>query len=153
MNKDDMMRAIPKECFEKSLFWSTYWMLFDYTMWLGSTYLMWLLQTSGEYAKLPEWQQYAATGTFWAVAGFFMWGMFVVGHDCGHSTFSNYTVVNDFIGHVTHGSILVPYWPWRRSHNFHHQFHNHIDKVHARACTRMHACTCMHIHAHTHPIV
>jgi len=128
LNKDKIMAAIPKECFEKSLFWSLYWMVFDYAMWLGATYLIWQLHTSGEYEKLPVWQQYGVTLAFWLFSGFFMWCMFVVGHDCGHTTFSNYEWFNDFMGHVTHGSILVPYWPWRRSHNFHHQFHNHIEK-------------------------
>jgi acyl-lipid omega-3 desaturase len=128
LKKDKIKEAIPAECFEKSLFWSCFWMGVDYSMWLGSTAALWYLHTSGIYETLPVYQQYAATITHWLVAGFFMWGMFVVGHDCGHTTFSNYTFINDVVGHITHGSILVPYYPWRRSHNLHHMFHNHVDK-------------------------
>eukprot|EP01035_Chromulina_nebulosa_P018266 gene18266-23941_t len=51
-----------------------------------------------------------------------------LGHDCGHGTFSDSELLNDFIGHLTHGSILVPYYPWQLSHRRHHMYHNHVDK-------------------------
>ena len=54
--------------------------------------------------------------------------IFVVGHDCGHGNFSESETLNDIIGHITHGSILVPYYPWQLSHRRHHMYHNHIDK-------------------------
>lgn len=65
---------------------------------------------------------------FWNVAGFLMWCVFIIGHDCGHGTFSDYEWLNDVVGHITHGSILVPFYPWQLSHRRHHMYHNHIDK-------------------------
>jgi len=53
-----------------------------------------------------------------------MWCMFVVGHDCGHGTFSTSPRINFIVGHVTHGSILVPFTPWALSHRRHHMYHN-----------------------------
>lgn len=112
---NDLRKVIPAEAFEKSLFRSMYYLLFDYTMWLGSVQAIYMLNKSFVWLALPFWQQAMATIAYWLVAGFFMWCIFVVGHDCGHTNFSNYTLLNDIIGHITHGSLLVPYFPWQVS--------------------------------------
>jgi omega-3 fatty acid desaturase (delta-15 desaturase) len=119
--------AVPKEAFVKSLFWSMFYMVFDYTFIIASTVALYTIKNNGVYDAMPLWQQIGVTCAHWLVAGFFMWCIFVVGHDCGHSTFSDYWLVNDVIGHITHSSILVPYYPWRLSHQRHHMHHNHID--------------------------
>eukprot|EP00037_Helgoeca_nana_P015753 m.147588 g.147588 ORF g.147588 m.147588 type:complete len:409 (+) comp23156_c0_seq1:50-1276(+) len=121
-------KALPAEVFEKSLMWSLWYMLFDYACIGASMYALYYLKSSGIYDELPLVGQCAATVAHWTIAGFFMWCIFVVGHDCGHGNFSEYEWLNDTLGHVTHGSILVPYWPWRLSHKRHHMHHNHVDK-------------------------
>jgi len=64
---------------------------------------------------------------YWLI-GMCMFALFVVGHDCGHGTFSNSELVNNVIGHVAHGFLLVPFWPWQKSHRDHHKYTSHCDK-------------------------
>jgi acyl-lipid omega-3 desaturase len=55
------------------------------------------------------------------------WALFVVGHDCGHQSFSNSRALNNFIGNIVHASILVPFHGWRISHRKHHANHGHVE--------------------------
>jgi fatty acid desaturase len=45
----------------------------------------------------------------------------------GHQSFSSSRKLNDFVGNITHSSILVPYHGWRVSHRTHHQHHGHVE--------------------------
>lgn len=128
LNLAKIRDAIPAEAFEKSIVRAFCYLLFDYSMWLGSLCVLVYLNKSGITASLPHWQQYALTAIYWLVSGFFMWCIFVVGHDCGHGTFSDNWILNDIVGHLCHGSIIVPYYPWQLSHRKHHMYHNHVDK-------------------------
>ena len=60
------------------------------------------------------------------VYGTLMWAFFVVGHDAGHGTFSKSPTLNALVGHLAHGPLLVPFWPWALSHHHHHKGHNHV---------------------------
>eukprot|EP00746_Dinoflagellata_sp_MGD_P001303 gnl/MRDRNA2_/MRDRNA2_102459_c0_seq1.p1 gnl/MRDRNA2_/MRDRNA2_102459_c0~~gnl/MRDRNA2_/MRDRNA2_102459_c0_seq1.p1 ORF type:complete len:565 (-),score=50.96 gnl/MRDRNA2_/MRDRNA2_102459_c0_seq1:697-2391(-) len=79
-------------------------------------------------ALMPAW---AAMMTVWPayalLQGSVMWGLFVIGHDCGHQSFSNNKALNDFVGNIVHSSILVPYHQWRISHRKHHSSHGHVE--------------------------
>uniref|UniRef100_A0A915LEG6 Fatty acid desaturase domain-containing protein n=1 Tax=Meloidogyne javanica TaxID=6303 RepID=A0A915LEG6_MELJA len=48
---------------------------------------------------------------YW-ILGMFLFSIFVVGHDCGHGTFSSYTWVNDLFGHVAHAPTMDMSHPW-----------------------------------------
>ncbi|CAF5173083.1 unnamed protein product [Rotaria magnacalcarata] len=54
--------------------------------------------------------------------------LFVLGHDCGHSSFSTYPLLNDIVGTILHTWILTPYYTWKITHNKHHKNTGNIDK-------------------------
>ncbi|KAL0401218.1 UNVERIFIED_CONTAM: Omega-3 fatty acid desaturase, chloroplastic [Sesamum latifolium] len=64
---------------------------------------------------------------YWFAQGTMFWALFVLGHDCGHGSFSNDPKLNSVVGHLLHSSILVPYHGWRISHRTHHQNHGHVE--------------------------
>ncbi|KAL4220513.1 hypothetical protein ACF0H5_020912 [Mactra antiquata] len=55
-------------------------------------------------------------------------GLFVLGHDCGHGSFSKYEIINDVTGTLLHSLVLTPYYPWKISHRNHHKNTGNIDK-------------------------
>lgn len=65
---------------------------------------------------------------YWIAQGTMFWAIFVLGHDCGHGSFSNSGKLNSVVGHILHSSILVPFHGWRISHRTHHQNHGHVEK-------------------------
>ena len=50
--------------------------------------------------------------------------MFVVGHDCGHRSFSKNKLVEDIVGTVMFAPLIYPFEPWRIKHNHHHAHTN-----------------------------
>lgn len=124
----ELRKCIPESAFQKSAVKSMMYMVFDYLMWFGTVFAMVKLCSNPMWNNFSTWQQGLITLVYWNLAGFFMWCIFIIGHDCGHGTFSNSETFNDIIGHLTHGSILVPYYPWQLSHRRHHMYHNHAEK-------------------------
>lgn len=65
---------------------------------------------------------------YWYLQGTMMWALFVLGHDCGHGSFSSSTLANDVVGNLVHSLILVPYYPWKMSHRHHHKNTGNFDR-------------------------
>ena len=45
---------------------------------------------------------------------------FVVGHDCGHRSFSSNKLLEDIVGTLAFMPLIYPFEPWRIKHNQHH---------------------------------
>jgi omega-6 fatty acid desaturase (delta-12 desaturase) len=45
---------------------------------------------------------------------------FVIGHDCGHRSFSENKLLEDVVGTLAFMPLVYPFEPWRIKHNQHH---------------------------------
>jgi len=104
----DLKNAIPARCFSPSLFRSLAYLAWDICI----VVLLYALA-----ASIKSW---LFLPVFWVMQGTMFWALFVVGHDCGHGSFSRYKWLNNVIGHLCHTPILVPFHGWRISHRTHH---------------------------------
>jgi acyl-lipid omega-3 desaturase len=111
----DLKAAIPAECFQPNVGKSLFYFFQDILI-IG------LLYAVAHY--LDSWYFFPI---FWVMQGTMFWALFVVGHDCGHQSFSKQKWLNDLIGHLSHTPILVPYHGWRISHRTHHLNTGHLD--------------------------
>lgn len=65
--------------------------------------------------------------------------MFVVGHDCGHRSFSKNKLVEDIVGTLMFMPLIYPFEPWRIKHNHHHA---HTNKCVALLFEGLHLGNC-----------
>ncbi|ELS03490.1 fatty acid desaturase [Xenococcus sp. PCC 7305] len=64
----------------------------------------------------------------WIFLGTNLIGLFVLGHDCGHRSFSNQIWVNDLVGHIMFLPLIYPFHAWRIMHNHHHKHTNKLEE-------------------------
>lgn len=114
----EIKNNIPKHCFTSNLKTSLSYMFIDMLILATSIFTYGYIKNQGVLSHL----------LYWNIYGFFAWSLFVIGHDCGHGSFSKYPIINSVCGHICHSVLLVPYYPWARSHHFHHCYHNHKEK-------------------------
>ncbi|KAF9599409.1 hypothetical protein IFM89_036989 [Coptis chinensis] len=112
----DIRASIPKHCWVKDPWKSMSYVFRDVVVVFG------LAAAAAYFNSWIVWPLY------WAAQGTMFWALFVLGHDCGHGSFSNDHKLNSVVGHILHSSILVPYHGWRISHRTHHQNHGHVEK-------------------------
>ncbi|KAJ7212530.1 fatty acid desaturase-domain-containing protein [Mycena pura] len=64
---------------------------------------------------------------YWWFQGLAFTGLWVIGHECGHSAFSANRRICDVIGFITHTALLTPYFSWKFVHHRHHSNHASIE--------------------------
>uniref|UniRef100_A0AB38ZLR4 Omegax a desaturase n=1 Tax=Sinonovacula constricta TaxID=98310 RepID=A0AB38ZLR4_SINCO len=114
--------AIPNRLFESSLLLSLYYVAKDFVCILAVYKTMLLLE------YLMPTVSYFLFPAYWYIQGTLFMAIFVLGHDCGHSSFSRYDLLNDFLGTLLHTFVCTPYYPWKLSHKNHHKNTGNIDK-------------------------
>ncbi|KAL0359168.1 UNVERIFIED_CONTAM: Omega-3 fatty acid desaturase, chloroplastic [Sesamum angustifolium] len=111
----DIREAIPKHCWVKDPWRSMGYVARDVAVVFG------LAAVAAYFNNWVVWPLY------WFAQSTMFWALFVLGHDCGHGSFSSDPKLNSVVGHILHSSILVPYHGWRISHRTHHQNHGHVE--------------------------
>lgn len=119
----DIKKKIPRRCFEPTILNSMSYILVD-AMAIVILYII------AEYLHqlLPLWLFILTTPVYWLLQGTAFTTAFVIGHDCGHGSFSVYDWLNDIVGTIMHAFLFVPYYPWKLSHRHHHKHTGNIDK-------------------------
>ncbi len=54
--------------------------------------------------------------------------LWLIGHDCGHQSFSAHSKLNQLVGSISTSFMLMNYENFRRSHNMHHNFVGNIER-------------------------
>ena len=67
----------------------------------------------------------------WFFTGTALTGFFVIGHDCGHRSFSNRRWLNNWLGHLMFLPLIYPFHSWRLLHDVHHRHTNNLDQDNA----------------------
>ncbi|GMY10581.1 acyl-lipid omega-3 desaturase (cytochrome b5), endoplasmic reticulum-like [Fagus crenata] len=111
----EIRAAIPKHCWVKNPWRSLSFVLRD------------VLVVFALVAAAIYFNSWAFWPLYWIAQGTLFWAIFVLGHDCGHGSFSDSPFLNSVVGHILHSSILVPYHGWRISHRTHHQNHGNVE--------------------------
>ena len=119
----DLKKIIPSHCFQPRVSTSMYYAVRD------------LIQIAIAYFAIVYLQQVPSVifqvvsmVIYWAIQGTFFTAVFVIGHDCGHGSFSNHRVLNDIVGTVMHGFLLAPYYMWKVTHQTHHKNNCNLEK-------------------------
>lgn len=86
----DLKAAIPAECFQPNVGKSLFYFFRDVVI------------VSSLYAVAHYLDSWYFWPIFWLMQGTMFWALFVVGHDCGHQSFSKHKWLNDLVGHLTH---------------------------------------------------
>ena len=60
--------------------------------------------------------------------------MFVIGHDCGHRSFSKNRLLEDIVGTLMFMPLIYPFEPWRIKHNHHHAHTNKCASPFSLSC-------------------
>ena len=118
----DIKKALPRYCFKPKLSTSMYYFVKDIIQ-VVVCYAVFV-----SFHKAVPFLYWPSMIFYWAIQGTFFTAIFVLGHDCGHDSFSNSRLLNTIVGNITHCFLLTPYYMWKLSHKVHHKFNANYEK-------------------------
>jgi acyl-lipid omega-3 desaturase len=126
----ELKRSIPAYCFKSNPLRSFSYVARDAVIIALLVYsLVEFSRSYGPFQSIATTPLYAVVWPlYWFLQGTMFWAVFVLGHDCGHGSFSTSPSLNFICGLLLHTSILVPYTPWQVSHRHHHKNTCNIDR-------------------------
>ena len=116
---DDVRRAIPRELFTPNPLQST-WSLVRAAVCIALC--VWLLARVPLTLGWPLLWELPALVAIWVLHGWVLVGVFLIGHDCGHGSFSSKRWVNTVVGWVCMAPLANSFYTWRVTHDRHHAF-------------------------------
>ena len=121
---NDILEAIPPECFNRSALKGFGYVARDLTMIVivGVTAHYTIPLLPNPTLRFLAWMVYGF------INGLFGTGIWVLAHECGHQAFSNSRTLNDTVGWVLHSALLVPYFSWQITHGNHHKATGHLSR-------------------------
>ena len=120
----DIKNKLPKQCFQPTVMESLYFLAKDFVLIAMAYWAVTMLHSMFDNHLI--W--YTSLMLYWAFQGTMFTSVFVVGHDCGHDSFSHYPLLNDIVGQLTHGFLFCPFYMWKLSHRHHHKNNNNFDR-------------------------
>jgi|KBSMisStandDraft_5_1062788.scaffolds.fasta_scaffold04860_7 omega-6 fatty acid desaturase (delta-12 desaturase) len=93
-----------------------------------------LVTTATPFLALLAVMGWASNGYFWLTlllaipAAGLLVRLFIIQHDCGHSSFFRSRAANDLVGRALSLLTLTPYDSWKRSHAAHHASTGNLDR-------------------------
>lgn len=122
----DIQKILPADCFGGDPVKSMFYVVRSAVFVVALT-IAFLTARQSEAYQSSALVSYLVISLYWFLQGTVFWGIFVLGHDCGHGSFSSSGRLNWVTGNALHTFILVPYESWRVSHRHHHKNTGHID--------------------------
>lgn len=115
----DLRASMPKDLFQPRAARS--WLELLRVLALAAVCLFLISRVLAEPSE-PSPARWAALGLLWCVYGLVLVGLFVIGHDCGHLSFSKSRWVNAWVGYLVMSPLINGFHTWRVTHNHHHAY-------------------------------
>jgi len=113
----DVMKVLPKDAMKIDVPFAFFTLFRVWVLFVFSTYLVYV----------SPWYFLPIT---WIFMGTCATGLFVVGHECAHQSFTRSRLVNEIVGTICMMPLLFPYNAWELTHNHHHATANNLEKDH-----------------------